>query len=486
MKFSVQVSPLALSLVLLAAPAAPAAPAAEPVVGYPEAWMPELARILDQARARAPQLIVKGIEQEESVARLRQAKAAYYPRLGLTANLGYRKEYRSEGDDIDNLGLNFNLALRRPIYHWGAIEARIRQARLDYKNEELDRILTLRRIHRGIRADYLSLLVNRAALRNARLRRRIFEERAATLRTSLEAGNLGAVEAEQNTLNLNEAIMNIEQLEAVQERIFASFRRTIGWQTPPTLATPLPPLPTDDILRWISSRPSRPSRATRPDETGDTWIGETGEARKRRNLIEREKAELVRINAIQRPLLNFTTSVGHGQTNTSTRDNVDTTTWFIGVDVNWNIFDGFETSQRKRESNLRRRRLETRLNAWEAELRAQSGAVLGDLSFQTRRHALQQRRYQLANEAWTRDQRDHTEGRLAAAAFRDRQLTICESELSILQARAALIMGITDYLDLTAPGLRDTLATTTGAATTTTTTAATDSRASQLAAPVTR
>ncbi|EIP99830.1 outer membrane protein [Opitutaceae bacterium TAV1] len=485
MKFSVPVSPLAFSLVLLApggiapiagatAPVPPpsppataaAAPAADPVVDYPEAWMPELARILDQARAQAPQLIVKGIEQEESVARLQQAKAAYYPRLGLIANLGYRKEYRSEGDDVDNLGLNFNLALRRPIYHWGSIEARIRQARLDYKNEELERILTLRRIHRSIRADYLSLLVNQAALRNARLRRQIFEERAATLRTSLEAGNLSTVEAEQNTLNLNEAIMNIEQLEAGQERILASFKRNIGWQSPLALSTPLPPLPTDDILRWVSSR---------HDETGDTWIEDTGEARKRRNLIEREKAELVRINAAQRPLLNFATSVGYGQANTADRDNVDTTTWFIGVDVNWNIFDGFETSQRKRESNLRRRRMETQFNAWEAELRAQSDAVLDDLSFQARRLALQQRRYQLAGDAWTRDQRDHAEGRLAATAFRDRQLAVYESELNILQARAALIMGVTDYLDLTAPGLRDTL-----------TAATSGNRAGQLAAPVTR
>ncbi len=132
---------------------------------------------------------------------------------------------------------------------------------------------------------------------------------------------------------------------------------------------------------------------------------------------------------------------------------MDTFTLFFGVSANWNIFDGFETSQRKRESNLRRRRIETALNTYEAELRAQSDSVLNNLSFQARRLAIQQRRYELTTDAFARSQRDRAEGQLSDTAFRERQQDIYDRELDILRARTSLLMGLADYLDLTATAL---------------------------------
>lgn len=432
---------LLFSLACLFAPVS-ALTADSPAV-YPETYLPELADILSTVPDRAPQLVARAIEQEESTARLKQAQAAYYPRLDLGASVGYRlSTYDNNQPDEDTFGLNFNATLRRPLYHWGAIEARIRQARLDYKNETILRTLTLRRIERSIRADYLSLLINQTALRNARLRRQLNEERIATLRTNVAAGTVSALDSEQSNLNLAETLVSIEQLEADQARILGAYRRTLGWDAPLRLEAPLPAPGARDVLAWIE--------ATRNVGNGD-WLASNGEVLHRTNLVEREKAERIRIASSQKPLFNFSASAGQGQSNTSTQNNVTTLTYFAGIDVSWNIFDGFETRQRKIESKLRQRRLENDLSHFQAELSAQAADTLVNLAFQSRRLDLQQQRFNLSRDAFASSQREFEQGRLAAQAHREKQLALHDAELELLRSRAALLMGITDYLDLVTP-----------------------------------
>jgi outer membrane protein TolC len=412
-------------------------------VSYPETSLPELARILETVPGKAPELIARSLEQEESTARLKQARAAYYPRLDLNGNFGYRyTTYGNNQPDDDSLGATYSATIRRPLYHWGAIEASIRQARLDFKNEGILSTLALRRIQRSIRADYLSLLVNQTALRNAKLRRQVNEERAAVLRTNASSGAVSTLESERSKLNLRETSMDIEQLEADQARILATYRRNLGWDAPLALDTPVPTPSVPDILAWIEQARSAKDSA---------WLAQNGEIRHRANLVEREKAERVRIVANQRPLFNFAASVGQGQSNTSTSNNVDTTTYFAGIDMSWNIFDGFATRQRKLESKLRQRRLENDLAHFQEELAAQAADTLVQLAFQARRLDLEQQRFNLSNDSLSSNRRDLDEGRLSASAYRERQLTLQDDELALNTARAALLMGITDYLDLVTP-----------------------------------
>jgi outer membrane protein TolC len=410
---------------------------------YPESSLPELAKILETVPGKAPELIARSLEQEESTARLKQAQAAYYPRLDLNGNFGYRlSTYDNNQPDDDSIGATYSATIRRPLYHWGAIEARIRQARLDYTNEGILSTLALRRIQRSIRADYLSLLVNQTALRNAKLRRQVNEERSTALRTHASSGTVSSVESERTQLNLRGTLMDIEQLEADQARILATYRRNLGWDAPLALDTPVPVPDIADILAWINE--------TRSAKNAD-WVARNGEILHRANLVEREKAERVRIVANQRPLFNFSASAGQGQSNTSTSNNVNTTTYFAGIDMSWNIFDGFETRHRKLESKLRQRRLENDLNHFQEELTAQAEDTLSQLAFQARRLDLQQQRFHLSRDAFATNKRDLDEGRLAASAFRERQLSLQDEELALDTARATLLMGITDYLDLVTP-----------------------------------
>lgn len=411
---------------------------------YPEAQLPELARLLDEAREKSPALVSQALAQKEAVARLDAARSGYYPRVDVYANFGYRKSIYQESGiaDEDSFGANFNAVIRRPLYHWGAIEARIRQARLDFVNEDLERVHLLRGIKRSLRADYLALIVHRAELNNLALRRQAAEDALARTASDRAAGTIGEAEAEEARISVEQSLIDIEAIEAEQARILAAYKRDLGWDTPLALdqAPASPDLPA--LLAWIE----------RTRATGlDSWLTDQGEVQRRQNLLEREKAELVRITAGQRPLFNFAASAGQGQSNTAGQNNVDTFNYFVGVDVSWNIFDGFETSAKRREANFRLRRIERELAAYQDELRAQSFDLLRQIAFRARQLQLDERRAALSASTLATQEREAKEGRVSTASLRERRLASGENELAALRSRVTLLLALNDYLDLTLP-----------------------------------
>jgi len=428
-----------IGLALLGAGALIASP-----VNYVEGDLQELARLLEEANGKAPALVAQSIAKEESVARLDAAKANYWPRLDLGGNFGFTQtSYTSSNyQDEQNVGAGFNATITRPLYHWGAIEALIQQARLDFDNEELQRVFILRQVKRSLRADYLSLLVNQASLDNLRLRRQITEDGLASTRSDKEQGSVSANAAEQAKLDLGQRLIDIEQVEEEQKRIVEDYKRNLGWEAPLRLDQPVPKPNVDAVISWGDQ-----IRA----EGQDAWVFDHAEVRRRQNLIAREKQELIRVKSNQRPLFNLTASAGQTQQNTAAANNVDALTYFVGIGVSWNVFDGFATAAKKRETLLRERRLERQLGAYRAELLSQSTHLVRQIGFIARQLQIDQRRGDLATQAFNVQKRDAEEGRISPQTLRSLQLGYNETQLTALRTRVRLIMGINDYLDLTLP-----------------------------------
>jgi len=415
---------------------------------YPESRLPELASLLEKARENAPALVAQSIAQQESVARLDVAKAAYYPRMDLNSTVGYRvtRYDASNVEDETSAGANFYAVIRRPLYHWGAIEARIRQATLDQGNESLQQTLILRQIKRGLRANYLNLLINQATLGNLRIRRELTEARLSRLASDQQAGTVSALDSTQLNLNQEQTLIDIDYLEADQKRILATFKRDIGWADRLALAQLIPAPDGPAILAWVEK--TRTAGLTE-------WTNDHAEVLRRKNLLKREKAELVWIKSRQRPLVNIAGSAIRDQRNVGLANNVDAMTYFVGLDVSWNVFDGFETSARAREANFRLRRYERQLEAYRAEITAQAYDVLNHIAFQARQLQLNEKRAKATNEGYLVAERDATEGRLSSQALRERQLNSQETSLSVLRTRVSLLLALNDYLDLTLPAAID-------------------------------
>ena len=428
-----------LGLALLSVCSLPAA-----TIQYAEADLPELATLLEQASEKAPALVDQAFKQKESVARLDAAKSDYYPRLDLGGQFGVTRTTYMSGNypDEERMGLGFNATVTRPLYHWGAIEAKIQQARLDFKNEELQRVFLLRQTKRELRANYLTLLVNQEQLQALRLRRQIAQDGIARTQADKDQGVASVVATEQSNLDLSQSLIDIEQLEAEQQRILADYKRNIGWDAPLALDKPVPTPDTAAVIAWVAQ--------TRANGL-DSWLQDNTEVMRRQNLVAREKEELIRVKAGQRPLFNLAASVGQDRRNTSAANNVEAMSYFVGIGMTWNVFDGFATSARKRETLLRERRMERDLVAYRAELTAQSVTVVTQIGFIARQLQIDQRRAELSAQSFVLQERDAKDGRLSPQAFRSAQLAHNQTVRTATQTRVRLLLAINDYLDLTLP-----------------------------------
>jgi outer membrane protein TolC len=150
-------------------------------------------------------------------------------------------------------------------------------------------------------------------------------------------------------------------------------------------------------------------------------------------------------------LFNLTGSVTQEQRNTSAQNNVEAVSYFIGIGMTWNVFDGFSTSARKRETLLRERRLERQLEAYRGELRAQSVVVVSQIGFIARQLQIDQRRAELSTQSFGVQEREANEGRISAQAFRSVQVSQNEAQQTATRTRVRLLLAINDYLDLTLP-----------------------------------
>ncbi len=408
-----------------------------------EVHFPELARLLQSARDRAPALIEQAITKEEADARLRQAKAAYYPRLDLLTNLGYRKDYRSGAEDTDNLGMTYSAALRRPLYHWGAIEAKIEQARLSHDNASLRYLYEQQQTERRIRADYLALILDNLALQNEEKKQVVLQSNHEIEQINFEAGTTSALAYKKSEVDLKKSLLIIERIQLSKKRILEGFQQFAGWRGSNTTPLEIPTIDTVTIARWLKSQQEALSNSN--------WIYRTKPALIQLNAIQYEKEEVTQIKARQRPLVDTSLTASQRQTNTSQRNNVDTFSVFGGIRIKWNVFDGFETRYEKIEALAKIRRLEYGFDQLNDTLKLQANEVLDSLLFQTRSLELTEEQHKVETAEYNLQKEGLEAGRITQAQLRSESLQYNEAKLALQQARANLYIGLSDYLDLVSP-----------------------------------
>ena len=374
---------------------------------------------------------------------LKQAKAAYYPRLDLLTNFGYRKDYRSGAEDTDNLGMTYSAALRRPLYHWGAIEAKIEQARLSHDNATLRYLYEQQQTERRIRADYLALILDNLALQNEEKKQVVLQSNHEIAQINFEAGKTSALAYKKSEVNLKKSLLIIERIQLSKKRILARFQQYAGWGESNTTPLEIPAIDTNTTTQWLI--------AQQDTLTNSNWIYHTKPALLQINAIQHQKEELTQIKARQKPLIDTSLTASQRQTNTSLRNNVDTFSVFGGVRVQWNIFDGFETRHEKIEALAKIRRLEYGFDQLDDTLKLQANEVLDSLLFQTRTLELTEAQHKVETAEYNLQKEALETGRITQAQLRSESLQFNKSKLALHQARANLHIGLSDYLDLVSP-----------------------------------
>jgi len=302
----------------------------------PEDVFPQLEAILDEALKQSPRMLLQQLSLDAASGALTQAKAGLYPSIGGYYNQTETKDKREDrpGQTLDTSKTYYNVSLTQPVFHWGerrnnARIGEIREQIAEKKYEEAYRSLASE--IRGVYLNLISIknqLVNSEfALKQANEALRSGEERAAQKLISEGAVFPLRISAEQAALNVatleSSFLYSQQHLEALTGQPAPSLE-----DIPDEIPAQAYYKPTYDNLLSDFMGQRDPQTPTLDVLRQQIEIDQLTYKNQRKRLL---------------PKLNFIVGLSQDEQsytiNNAQKYGVQSK--YVGVTVNWQIFDGF-------------------------------------------------------------------------------------------------------------------------------------------------
>lgn len=303
---------------------------------YPEALYPELRDLLLAAREQSPALETQDLLVEQAEGGELAAGAARRPSLFLSSRLAGSYEYREDLDDTRSRAMaDASLTLRQPLYAWGALESAAHLGRLRREMAGLERRQAARLLLREVREGYAQLWLARHGSevtenQLAVTRKLLADQEDLFLRGRLPEQQI--LETRLQTEELSEHLAGAARAVATLESALAD---AAGPGTDPTALARVTfaefPLPEEEELRAL------------PDSLGTAPGEAPGLLRARQELALEEEQEVL-LRARQKPRLDAVAGVFQDQLDDyATNETALRVFTFGGLQITWNLFDGYET-----------------------------------------------------------------------------------------------------------------------------------------------
>jgi len=396
----------------------------------PESLFVELRQVLAGLPCNAPTAL---ISEEDKAAAKGQRLADRSHRLPRAAGtLGVQREAKTRGSlsefiyrTVPVLGAE----VTQPIFHWGALEARSEMGDLRVEAAQYQYEGTMRGLVLEVRRRYLDILIQRARL--------------ALLEQNCDIADKNH-KREQNRYNLGEATrLNLDEslvvLTEVKSRKIALikelqnqeyyFRNIAGWDGPINGKLP---------FDW--EMPERVSELVADGFLAANQVhpGERFYALEREGKLEKLNYKV--INARLLPIFN-----ARGGVYESLLESPDSTTtqnetnFFVGVSVEWRVFDGFETKGMKLASKARSRRL-SREAKWELERRdLEVHSLVERIGLSLESIELLESRLNISDAVLARKHHEYADLRITSTDYLSSRLSRDDSRINLLEARVNLL-----------------------------------------------
>jgi outer membrane protein TolC len=357
---------LALFLALSAARAQ-----SDPVAGtLPEDYVPALKPILATALKQSPQIIAKEIEISQREAQVLGVDAQRLPRVD--GHLDYtRNQTAISGNSATQTtdgGFFYGAGVSQPVFHWGALDNQSAAARIEVQIAEKNYAEGYRLVAYDLRQKYLSLIVRKAGLRQARFALGLTEADLRLTKEDLTRGLASKETVAAQQLAFDETSLGLEAAEAKFAELKRDFARIAG----------IGPM-TEDAIPLEIPKPAYAAGAVSELLAGLLRDGakSTFQAQVYELLIH--EADLNYKIAKVRLLPKFNASAGYSLENTTNATTTSVLQQGVAretatLNAQWTIFDGFAARGAKAEALAGKRQHERELktNAEETLDRAQT------------------------------------------------------------------------------------------------------------------
>jgi outer membrane protein TolC len=400
---------------------------------YAEDLFPELVPMLQQASERGTESQLSSLRMEESRGNLDVTLAQNRTKVHAYARVASAYEMREDIEDRFRGTLYGNLTVNKPIYQWGNMDRREDLAREQVALHGVDKVQSSASYYMEIRRSYLQLLLMRE--------QRIILEQSIALSESFVDARRKLVEvgqsSEQEVLEMEAHLLeNREGLAYVEKRIddlAASLQRLVGagFNSDQIEGRPLSviqPMSLDDLEALV--REVRGSSSLLNDPTVQRFA----------MLEEIENKQLEILDKNNWPMLDLVAGVYTDHLDTAGQDDFFLRVqYYAGLQVNWSIFDGWQTEGWKRSTLARKRAYSLQAEAAESETQRRAETLLAELQLNLKQIEARGKREDILSRRMELV-REQAERSLITGVER------IEGEIDFLEVRQRLMEARVNYL----------------------------------------
>ncbi len=408
----------------------------------PEDVFPELKQILAEAANRSPRMVAQDLNLLIADGDLIQAKSGMLPRLGGYYQKSKTKDIREDvAGTLDSNKTYYSVSLSQPIFHWGALRnnakaGEIRRLIADENYGEAYRVLA-----QEIRANYLGLIMLKVGVRVSTFNRKLSEEKLAVEEERLQKKVISEGAIFQTRIDAEQARLAVDTAEWYFLNAKQDFALLTGQ---PQLSDAQIP---DGIPGLIES-----NSAIERMLAGFLAQGEpdTTRARILRQQIRIDDLNYKTQKTGLRPKLNLVLGLSQDEQSYTTNlaQKYALQSQYAGLQVSWNIFDGFATRGAVK-SALASKRLDERVyRDFTARLAQDARKASKAVELAQRQLAISERLLDNAGNFLSYTKDDFKRGQASETAVNNAQANYNSLENTANAARRDYLLRVSEFLSL--------------------------------------
>ncbi|MBO93767.1 MAG: hypothetical protein CMI32_02565 [Opitutales bacterium] len=408
-----------------------------PVRGMPEEFFPELRKVLSSYEKTSPILRIEREREKEALARKVVSDGRQGWRIGLGINTYSLHENREGGPFRSRYRFLASASGKHPIYHWGALKSESRIAELGVLAARTNYIEKQRVMTSNVRTSYLNLALQGYALELAQKSLELASENEATAARKRELGLVTEVDLAETkiaTLRQRIRIFELERELQAEKRLFAhetGYDEQLSFAIPESFRL--------FVTDFNSKRPMAP--------IGGTLL--SGLLENLDHAIAIEKEQVIVAEAIRKPKVNLVGSIYQDQVDVmDSSQTQDRTNLVLGVQVQWDIFDGHESEGRKSEALSRKRRFEMQREYEKQLLILRRDRLRYDLETRADLVKSRQELATVSQEKFEKSRIEFDQNRITAEDFFAYRLDLDQSRLDLMNAVVNYLGLLGEYLVL--------------------------------------
>lgn len=422
---------------------APAKADLDSSMALPEKIFPILVPILENAARQGPQALRARIDEQMAEEMILVARSRRLPSIGGGGTFSIAQEKRLDRPDLAAAEkLTYNFGLTQPIYHWGSLRAGHEVGKISERIAENNYAEACRLLLIEVRTLYLRMVVARADVERTRNLMRLAREDLTTAESRIQSGALAPGEIHGIRFRVLDAEIGFEKSEEEFRFAKATLERLAG----------IAPLADADVPSIVPNVPFDPTSIA---SLLESYVGRDGAESDFRAVALKLQWEQEKLNEQITaknlwPKLNFVTGTTQDEVSYtgSPSDRGQIRSLYAGVNLTWNVFDGFSTKGYRRASLLRQRQLEGDRKARMREQVDRARNLAKMLELAARQTAVSESRLSQLDGLVAHQEKEVALGNLARRDAEGWVMTRDETLLRTMALRIEYLSRLTEFLSI--------------------------------------